>query len=151
VSLEDIDAVRILFRAYAQSIAHVHCFPDFEEELAQLHIAYASPGGGLRLALVEGQPAGCCAFRPLPDTDHAYACEMKRLFVAPSHRGLGLGLRLVESVMDAARIGGYSCMLLDTLSEMEAARQLYDEIGFVEIAPYMQSPIPGAHHLKVTL
>jgi hypothetical protein len=42
-------------------------------------------------------------------------------------------------------------MLLDTLDEMEAARALYVEMGFIEIPPYIQSPVPGAHHLKVVL
>ena len=42
-------------------------------------------------------------------------------------------------------------MLLDTLDDMEAARELYASIGFEEIAPYYYNPIPGAHYLKVDL
>ena len=42
-------------------------------------------------------------------------------------------------------------MLLDTLSEMDTARSLYDDLGFVEIAPYYHNPISGAHYLKVDL
>lgn len=103
------------------------------------------------LACVDGEPAGCCAFRPLPDTDHIDACEMKRLYVRPAFRKLGLGHALVGAVMESARMAGYSCVLLDTLDEMEAARALYEEMGFIEVAPYVHSPIPGAHHLKVEL
>lgn len=150
-SVSDLAAVQVLFRAYAQSIAHRHCFSGFETELASLASLYGPPHGGLLVAHLNGQPAGCCAFRPLPETDHTNACEMKRLYVNPAFRGFGLGHALVEAVMDAARTSGYSCMLLDTLDEMEAARALYEEMGFEEIPPYSPSPIPGAHHLKVML
>jgi putative acetyltransferase len=40
---------------------------------------------------------------------------------------------------------------LDTLSDMEAARALYQEAGFVEIPPYYHNPLAGAHYLKVAL
>jgi ribosomal protein S18 acetylase RimI-like enzyme len=42
-------------------------------------------------------------------------------------------------------------MLLDTLNEMESARELYARLGFEEVAPYYFNPIPGAHYLKVNL
>ncbi len=83
--------------------------------------------------------------------DYSKACEIRRLYVRPVHRGLGLGRRLTESQMDFARIQGYSCMLLDTLSEMEAARALYEDLGFQEVPPYYFNPIAGAHYLKVQL
>ena len=44
-----------------------------------------------------------------------------------------------------------SAMLLDTLDDMEAARELYGSLGFVEVAPYYFNPIPGAHYLKAEL
>jgi len=71
--------------------------------------------------------------------------------VRPSHRGLGLGRKLAEAQMDFARIQGYDFMLLDTLSDMEAARALYEDLGFEEIPPYYFNPIAGAHYLKVDL
>jgi ribosomal protein S18 acetylase RimI-like enzyme len=103
------------------------------------------------MAWVGNEAAGCCAFRPCPDADHVNACEMKRLYVPHAFRGLGVGRLLVEAVLQAARLNGYSCVLLDTLHEMEAARSLYEDMGFVEIPPYVQTPLPGAHHLKVVL
>jgi ribosomal protein S18 acetylase RimI-like enzyme len=105
----------------------------------------------LLLASVDGAPAGCCAFRPLITSDHPNACEMKRLFVRPAFRSFGLGRRLVEHTMTFAQLAGYSNMLLDTLSDMEAARALYQEAGFVEIPPYYHNPLAGAHYLKVAL
>jgi ribosomal protein S18 acetylase RimI-like enzyme len=143
--------VRTLFVEYARSLTVDLCFQNFEAELAGLPGEYAPPGGALLLAQVGGQPAGCVAMRPLPDADHANACEMKRLYVPPAFRRYGLGRLLAQQLMDLATQAGYSCMLLDTLDDMEAARGLYESLGFEEIPPYYFNPIPGAHYLKVEL
>ena len=58
---------------------------------------------------------------------------------------------LAEALLDEARRAGYSVMLLDTLDEMESARELYATLGFEEVAPYYFNPIPGAHYLKAQL
>jgi len=148
---EALDATRVLFREYAQALGVDLCFQGFESELAALPGLYAEPDGLLLLALVDGVPAGCCAFRRLADADEANACEMKRLFVRPAFRGLGLGRQLVEAILDGARQRDYDCVLLDTLDDMEAARALYEDLGFVEVPPYYHNPIPGAHYLKAKL
>ena len=105
----------------------------------------------LLLALVDGQLAACGALRALPDVDYPNACEMKRLYVRRAFRRFGLGRLLAQALMDRARSAGYSSMLLDTLDEMESARELYATLGFVEVAPYYFNPIPGAHYLKAPL
>jgi len=150
-SPEHIAAVRALFIQYAAALAVDLCFQNFEAELASLPGDYAPPGGALLLALVGGQPAGCVAMRALPDADHTNACEMKRLFVPRAFRRFGLGRRLAQRLMDLANQAGYSCMLLDTLDDMEAARGLYESLGFEEVPPYYFNPIAGAHYLKVEL
>ena len=148
---EEIDAVREIFREYAQGLKVDLCFQQFDEELANLPGEYAAPRGALLIATVDGELAGCCALRPLDTADYPNASEMKRLYVRKPFRGFGLGRQLVEGTLDAARQGGYACVLLDTLDEMEAARALYDGLGFEEIPPYYHNPIPGAHYLKADL
>jgi ribosomal protein S18 acetylase RimI-like enzyme len=101
--------------------------------------------------LVDGEVAGCCALRPLDNVDYANAAEMKRLFVHKAFRRLGLGRTLAEAILDAARLADYSCVLLDTLDEMETARALYEDLGFTEVPPYYHNPHAGAHYLKVDL
>jgi ribosomal protein S18 acetylase RimI-like enzyme len=148
---DDIEAVRALFLDYQADLGIDLCFQGFAAELDKLPDVYAPPNGAIALALVGGSPAGCCAFRPLEGSDHLNACEMKRLFVRPAFRGFGLGRQLVDLVLSEASLAGYTNMLLDTLTDMEAARALYQEAGFYEVAPYYHNPIAGAHYLKVEL
>jgi ribosomal protein S18 acetylase RimI-like enzyme len=146
-----LQAVRELFQEYADSLGVDLCFQNFAAELEGLPGDYAPPAGALLLALVDGEPAGCVAMRPLPESDHTNACEMKRLYVKRAFRRFGLGRLLTQHLMDLATQAGHSCMLLDTLDDMEAARGLYASLGFEEIPPYYFNPIPGAHYLKVEL
>lgn len=148
---EHYTQLRDIFIEYAQSLKVDLCFQNFDEELRSLPGDYAEPRGALLLALVGGEVAGCCALRPLDNVDYANAAEMKRLYVRPAFRGFGLGRQLAEDILDAARMGGYNSVLLDTLSDMESARALYEDLGFVEIPPYYHNPLKGAHYLKVDL
>lgn len=151
--LNDADwlATRSIFQEYAASLNVDLCFQDFDAELAGLPGEYAEPRGALLLAWVDGALAGCCALRPLDTSDYTNASEMKRLYVRPAFRGLGLGRQLSEGILDAARQAGYSCVLLDTLDDMESARALYEDLGFEDIPPYYHNPIAGAHYLKVDI
>ncbi len=150
-SREELDATRHIFREYAQGLGVDLCFQGFEQELAALPGDYAAPRGALLLARVDGAVAGCCALRPLAASDYPNAAEMKRLYVRQAFRGFGLGRQLAEAVLDRAREAGYASVLLDTLDDMEAARALYEDLGFQPIEPYYHNPIPGAHYLKVDL
>lgn len=148
---EDLDQVRSIFREYAASLDVDLCFQGFESELKTLPGDYAAPAGQLLLALVDDELAGCGAFRPLADADYPNACEMKRLYVRPAFRRFGLGRLLAQRLLDDARRAGYSNMLLDTLDEMESARELYASLGFEDVPPYYYNPIPGAHYLRTRL
>ena len=151
VAASELDGVRTLFVEYANTLNVDLCFQNFNEELLALPGEYGAPRGGLLLATVEGELAGCCAMRPLDAVDYPNACEMKRLYVRPAYRGLRLGRMLAETILEAARVAGYDCILLDTLNDMEAARALYQELGFEDIPPYYYNPIAGAHYLKAEL
>jgi putative acetyltransferase len=151
LSLADFDEVQLIFREYAQSLAVDLSFQNFEQELQGLPGDYAPPRGALILAHVDGCIAGCCALRPLDNCDHSNAAEMKRLYVRPAYRGLGLGRQLTEAILDTAHRCGYACVLLDTLDDMEAARALYEDLGFEEVPPFYHNPYAGAHYLKAVI
>jgi putative acetyltransferase len=146
-----LQPTREILREYAQGVGVDLAFQNFDAELATLPGEYAPPSGALLLALVDGQLAGCGGLRALADVDYPNACEMKRLYVRRAFRRFGLGRVLAQALIDRATQAGYSTMLLDTLDDMEAARGLYQSLGFEEVPPYYFNPIAGAHYLKVEL
>jgi putative acetyltransferase len=143
----DLARVRELFLEYAESIGIDLEYQGFSKELAALPGKYASPTGELLIAFVNGEAAGCVALRTLDSS----TLEMKRLYIRPSSRGLGLGKRLVESAIAAARERGYAELRLDTLETMAAARALYSSLGFAEIPPYGEAHIPGTKFYALAL
>jgi len=146
-SEEEVKQARGLFEEYAAWLGFNLCFQNFDKELSQLPGDYAQPNGRLLLAVENDQVAGCVALRKIGEG----IGEMKRLYVRPAFRRFGLGRALAQALLDEARRAGYSVMLLDTLDDMEAARELYTALGFEEIPPYYFNPIAGAHYLKATL
>jgi GNAT superfamily N-acetyltransferase len=142
---EEIAAAAALFREYVDWLGIDLAFQDFANELATLPGKYAPPEGELILALSPtGDALGCVGVRPL---DGAAVCEMKRLYVRPAARGLGIGRALVAAIISSAEDLGYAEMKLDTLPWMDSAMALYKQCGFAEIAAYYNNPVPGTRYL----
>lgn len=141
--------VKALFRAYAQALDFDLCFQDFDAEMADFPGKYGEAAGGvLRLALLDEKPVGAVGLRDLGDG----VCEMKRLYLAPAARGSGLGRALALAIIEAGKALGYRAMRLDTVAgHHDAAIGLYRRLGFHEIAPYYDNPIPGALYMELAL
>ena len=142
VGAEDVAAVRRLMQAYGEHLAANPagavniCIEGYGRELEELPGGYAV----LLLALVDGEPAGCVALRPLRLEEQA--CEMKRLWVGDGFRGLGLGRRLVEESIGWAERRGFEAMYLDTVpAAMPEANRLYEAMGFVRVERYNENPV----------
>jgi GNAT superfamily N-acetyltransferase len=145
---EHIEEVRGLFLEYGKSLGFSLCFQSFDEELRTLPGAYRPPSGRLLLARYADHASGCIALRKL----EGGVCEMKRLYVRPGDRGLGLGRMLVERLIAEARATSYERMRLDTVaSAMKDAIALYRMLGFVEIAPYSSIPVESALWMELVL
>jgi putative acetyltransferase len=145
-----IEQARELFLEYAQSLGFSLCFQNFDKELASLPGDYVPPDGRLLLIECDGELAGCGALHRLTDsTGDATACEMKRLYVRPKFRGLGLGRTLAERIIAEAGSIGFQRIRLDTIvGTMDDAIALYRRLGFREIAPYRENPISGALYME---
>lgn len=146
-SERDLQQVRELFLEYQRWVDAPCCFASFEQELAGLPGDYGPPGGRLVLALADGMAAGCVALRPF-DSGRS---EMKRLYVRPQFQGRGLGKRLAQAAIEAARAAGCHALLLDTLPKMASAIALYGALGFVRRGAYSSPPTPGAIFFELRL
>lgn len=138
----DLDAIIQLFKAYTLWLNIDLTFQDFATELSSLPGKYSPPGGSLLLARssATGEPLGCIGIRPMSLEG---VCEMKRLYVPPQGRGLGLGKALIDAAIKEAERIGYARMRLDTLPRMAVAVDLYRKNGFVQIEAYYDTPLAG--------
>lgn len=143
----DLAVTRELFLAYADALGVDLSFQGFADELDGLPGDYAPPQGTLLLAWDGAVPVGCVAVR-LFEGDIA---ELKRLYVSPGARGLGLGSELTRAALAFAASAGYRRIRLDTLPSMGAAQRLYERLGFHEIAAYRHNPVPGARYMELDL
>lgn len=151
----DLAGASHLFRSYALSLGIDLSFQAFETELHSLPGKYSpQTGGEILLAFRAGEPSstpiGCVALRTLGGAE-AGCCEMKRLYVSPEGRGLGMGEELAGGIIRVAAESGYRTMKLDTLPTMVGALALYEKLGFVETEPYYETPITGTVFLAKEL
>lgn len=144
---EDLAAVTAIFRDYVLSPTVDLGFQDYEQEFAQLPGKYVQPDGCILLAIAAHEVVGCAALRRVDD----HTCELKRVYVRPSARGMDLGRQLVLRMLHEAKAAGYSRMCLDVLPEFVAAQRLYESLGFVAAEPVSFNPVPGTKFLALAL
>ena len=131
---DEWDQLPQLLRDYSHEFDDKSCFTSFEEELANVRNVYSSPGHHMIIVIEEPEKkvVGCVAMRTISPG----VAEMKRLYVAPQHRGKHLGDDLALEILSYAEEKNYDRMVLDTMNEMHAAQKLYRQLGFTKIEPY---------------
>ena len=124
------------------------CFGSLEKEAARLPVSYIEQGGGCLVVRATTGLLGLVAWRTVPATVAPDAWELKRLWVRPQGRGLGLGRALTRAVIDRAVAAKRGAVYLDTVpAAMASAHRLYLELGFAPCAPYNDNPVDGLAYL----
>ena len=96
---------------------------------------FLSESGRLLIVKVDGKVAGMGFLKGIKDG----VCEIKRMYVRPGNRGLGLGRKILQALIDSAKEIGYIRVLLDSEKYMHAAHDLYRSCGFKETSAYSET------------
>ena len=116
-------------RIPAVTMAHV---PDPDPEA----YAYRPPNGAFLLAWAHDAPMACVCVKSVTPTTG----EVKRLWVNPAARGMGLARKMMTAIEDCARANGKSHLRLDTNNALPEAIQLYRSSGWSDITPFSDFP-----------
>ncbi|MEE1928541.1 GNAT family N-acetyltransferase [Streptomyces sp. TRM 70351] len=133
---------RTLLAAYAQEVGAAIGEPP--AALSGPGDDLVPPHGVFLVARLAGEPAGCAGVRLLD----AGTAELKRLYVAGTARGTGLGRGLMAAAEEAARRLGAARLVLDTREELVAARRLYERCGYTEVPPYNANAMAGLWYAR---
>ena len=101
--------------------------------------------GRLYLAELDSEPVGMGGLKPVAARDEA---EIKRMYVRPSARGLGIGRAILQRLIDDARMLGFTTLRLDSAPFMHEAHALYRQFGFVPSAPHEGWEFEGVPALR---
>lgn len=93
------------------------------------------------VATLDGKVVGGCGLAPFSGSNEV--CELKKLFLLPQSRGLGLGKQLTLDCLAFAKQQGFSQCYLDTLSSMKSAIALYEKVGFQHLSAPIETTIHG--------
>lgn len=101
--------------------------------------AYRRPTGAFLIVVGDSDVVGCAALRSLALPDGP-AAEVKRMWVAPEHRGHGLGRDLLDRLHGIAAGMGHRRMVLDSRSELTPALRLYTAAGYRHVPAFNDNP-----------
>ncbi len=104
-------------------------FSIMDPEVDEMSAAYAGPEAAYFVATLDDEVVGGAGVGPLVGGPQD-VCELKKMYLLEDARGHGLGHRLLERCLGAARTAGYARCYLETLGHMTDARRLYERNGF---------------------
>jgi putative acetyltransferase len=103
-----------------------------DPEVDFLSRAYAAPRSAFFVLETGGRVVGGAGIAPLAGGD-ADTCELRKMYFLPEARGLGLGRRMLDTCLEAARAAGFRRCYLETLASMRDAARLYERHGFAPV------------------
>lgn len=119
--------------------------PRDEELLGDPQGSILNAGGQIFVALLHGEPVGVCSLEPVGEGDY----ELSKLAVTPRAQGRGIGRRLCQAVIEAARAAGAPSLRIETNTRLKEALHLYRSLGFREIPQKL--PHAAARYQRVDI
>jgi GNAT superfamily N-acetyltransferase len=129
--LADLDTAWAIVSEYYEAVG-----VQVREDPQSFRRQFFEKGSGVWLASLDSAVVGCIALRPL---DGAKG-EVKRLYVQPAHRGLGIAGLLLDALHTYAQAAGYQWLYLDSKDDLKAARAFYEKRGYSTCARYNDNP-----------
>lgn len=145
--IDYLPEVKELILEYFQRLGRDLSFQNIEDELKDPSYKYTAPEGELLVAIESEKVLGMVAYHRHSDT----RCEMKRLYVRPTARGMHLGDALVKEILAHAQEAGYQEIVLDTIVPLKAAISLYKKHGFEECEAYYYNPMDDVIYMRKML
>jgi len=143
----DFLATKELILEYVKWLGMDLSFQNFDKEMNSLPETYGNRDGRLFIAVRNDKAVGVAGIKRFNEKE----CEVKRMFVQPASRGLGIGKLLLTECIEAAKRLHYQVIKLDTADFMRSAIKLYTDNGFVEISAYRHNPHEEARYFELSL
>lgn len=143
----DFLAAKELILEYVAWLGIDLSFQNFNTEMDTMPETYSPPHGSLFIAVRDEKAIGVAGIKRFSET----VCEVKRMYVKPEGRGMGIGQLLLTKCIEMAKELHYEMIKLDTSEYMKSAIKLYRENGFVEISSYRYNPHKEARFFELDL
>jgi putative acetyltransferase len=126
------DVGRLLRQVMSEFGAVGQGYSSLDAEVDAMFEAYPAPDAAFFVVEREGRVLGCGGMGPLASGEPG-VCELRKMYLLPELRGAGVGARLLQVILNAAREAGYRKCYLETMERMQQARSLYRKQGFKEV------------------
>lgn len=103
-----------------------------DAEVDGMFASYQAARSSYLVVVRDGVVLGGGGYAPLEGGD-GQTCELRKMYFLPELRGLGVGARLLQAILDAATAEGYATCYLETLEHMSRARRVYEAFGFTRL------------------
>lgn len=138
----DIEMVEEIIRSVMTEFQAVGCgYSINDSEVDDMFAAYSPEGSAFYVVEADGRILGCGGYAPLNGGDKD-TCELRKMYFLPELRGTGMGTQMLTLCLEEARRDGYRRCYLETLENMEKARNLYENHDF----EYLDKPMGNTGH-----
>ena len=118
----------------------------FDPTTDDLFSLFRKKGSYYQVAMIDGVIVGGGGIYP-SDGLPGNTCELVKMYLLPSARGLGLGKKMIAACLENAKQMGYQQVYLETMPELKDALKTYEKFGFT----YLDGPLGNTGHFGCAL